>query len=114
MSPDPKNCFNDLCTMNKTMEYMAFGLPVVAFDLKETRVSAREAAVYATPNQVEDMARLVIELLDDEPRRCAMGTAGRARVEHELAWSHQASRYLRVYDDLVAAPSEPAQAQLAL
>ena len=41
ISPDPKNPLNDLSTMNKTMEYMAFGLPVVAFDLRETRVSAR-------------------------------------------------------------------------
>ena len=40
LSPDPKNPLNDVSTMNKTMEYMAFGLPVVAFDLKETRVSA--------------------------------------------------------------------------
>ena len=43
--------------MNKTMEYMAFGLPVVAFDLNETRVSAGDAAVYATPNEVDELAR---------------------------------------------------------
>ena len=65
ISPDPKNSFNDLSTMNKTMEYMAFALPVIAFDLRETRVSAGDAAVYATPNEVDDMARLLIELLDD-------------------------------------------------
>ena len=47
ISPDPKNPLNDLSTMNKTMEYMAFGLPVVAFDLRETRVSAGDAGVYA-------------------------------------------------------------------
>ncbi len=53
ISPDPKNPLNDLSTMNKTMEYMAFALPVVAFDLRETRVSAGDAAVYATPNDVD-------------------------------------------------------------
>ena len=47
ISPDPKNPLNDLSTMNKTMEYMAFGLPVAAFDLRETRASAAEAGVYA-------------------------------------------------------------------
>ena len=52
ISPDPENPLNDLCTMNKTMEYMAFGLPVVAFDLRETVVSAADAALYATPNDV--------------------------------------------------------------
>ena len=52
ISPDPKNPLNDVSTMNKTMEYMAFALPVVAFDLRETRISAGDAAVYATPNDV--------------------------------------------------------------
>ena len=103
ISPDPKNPLNDLSTMNKTMEYMAFGLPVVAFDLRETRVSAAEAGVYATPNDVEELARLLVELVDDEPRRESMGMAGRARIEQELAWSHQAPRYVGVYEQLVSA-----------
>jgi glycosyltransferase involved in cell wall biosynthesis len=106
ISPDPLNPLNDVSTMNKTMEYMAFGLPVVAFDLRETRVSAGEAAVYATPNDVHELARLLVELIDDEPTRRAMGAVGRARVEGELAWNHQAPRYLGLYDQLVAAGSE--------
>ena len=57
ISPDPKNPLNDVSTMNKTMEYMAFAVPVVAFDLRETRVSAGDAAVYATPNDVGELAR---------------------------------------------------------
>jgi glycosyltransferase involved in cell wall biosynthesis len=100
LSPDRKNPLNDVSTMNKTMEYMAFGLPVVAFDLTETRVSAGEAGVYATPDEIPEMAKLVIELLDDEPRRLAMGKAARERVEKELAWQHQAERYLAVYESL--------------
>ena len=59
--------------MNKTIEYMAFELPVVAFDLRETRVSAGAAAVYAEPNRVDEYARAIVELLDDEPRRKEMG-----------------------------------------
>lgn len=101
LSPDPRNPLNDVSTMNKTMEYMAFELPVVAFDLRETRVSAGEAAVYATPNEVEDYARLLVELLDDEPRRRRMGALGRRRVVEELAWDHQAARYLDVYRRLL-------------
>jgi glycosyltransferase involved in cell wall biosynthesis len=103
MSPDPKNPLNDVSTMNKTMEYMAFELPVVAFELRETKVSAADAAVYATPNEVPEMAKLLVELIDDEPRRRAMGRAGRARVESELAWPHQATRYAQVYQDLIGA-----------
>jgi glycosyltransferase involved in cell wall biosynthesis len=102
ISPDPKNALNDLCTMNKTMEYMAFELPVVAFDLRETRVSAADAGVYATPNDVDELARLLVELVDDEARRRSMGAAGRARIEQELAWGHQAPRYVGVYDRLAS------------
>ena len=90
LSPDPKNPLNDVSTMNKTMEYMAFELPVVAFDLLETRVSAEDAAVYVEPNDVAQYARG-----DRRParrravRRRRMGKLGRERVEQELAWSHQ-------------------------
>ncbi len=97
LSPDPKNPLNDVSTMNKSMEYMAFELPVVAFDLKETRVSTGDAAVYVTPNNVRDYALAIAELLDDEPKRALLGKVGRARVEQELAWCHQERAYLSVY-----------------
>ena len=71
--------------MNKTMEYMAFDLPVLAFDFRETRASAAEAGAYATPNDVEELAPLLIDLVDDEPRRRSMGSAGRRRIEEKLA-----------------------------
>ncbi len=101
LSPDPKNPLNDVSTMNKTMEYMAFELPVVAFDLRETRVSAADAGVYAEPNDVESYTRAIVELLDDEPRRRSMGAVGRRRIEGELAWTHQRDAYVRVYDALL-------------
>ena len=102
LSPDPKNPLNDLSTMNKTMEYMAFELPVVAFDLRETRVSAGEAAVYVKPNDEDAYAEAIVALMDDEPRRARLGKLGRARVEQELAWSHQERAYLGVYQHLVS------------
>ena len=98
LCPDPLNPLNDLSTMNKTMEYMAFAVPVVAFDLRETRISAGEAAVYAPPNEVTAFAELVVALIDDEPRRHAMGAAGRARVIDSLAWPYQRRNYLQVYE----------------
>jgi glycosyltransferase involved in cell wall biosynthesis len=101
LSPDPKNPLNDVSTMNKSMEYMAFELPAVAFDLRETRVSAGDAAVYVVPNDVHDYARAIVELMDDEPRRSRLGSLGRARVEQELAWSHQQDAYLGVYRRLI-------------
>ncbi len=101
LCPDPKNPLNDLSTMNKTMEYMAFGLPVVAFDLRETRVSAGEAAAYAAPNEVSELADVISSLLDDPERRARMGRFGRERVVSELEWRHQRDAYLRVYAGLV-------------
>jgi glycosyltransferase involved in cell wall biosynthesis len=102
LSPDPKNPLNDLSTMNKSMEYMAFELPVVAFDLRETRVSCGDAAVYVKPNDVRDYAEAIVQLMDDEPKRALLGKVGRTRVEQELAWSHQEHAYLEVYQRVTA------------
>jgi glycosyltransferase involved in cell wall biosynthesis len=105
LSPDPKNPLNDVSTMNKTMEYMSFELPVVAFDLIETKVSAGDAAVYVQPagnpeQDVRNYAKAIIDLIDDEPERQRMGKLGRARVEEELAWTHSERAYVGVYDSL--------------
>jgi glycosyltransferase involved in cell wall biosynthesis len=101
LSPDPKNPLNDVSTMNKSMEYMAFELPFVAFDLRETRVSAGDAAVYVRPNVIAEYAAAIVDLMDDEPKRSRLGKLGRARVEQELAWSHQEPAYLGVYRRLL-------------
>ncbi|WGL53317.1 glycosyltransferase family 4 protein [Nocardioides sp. BP30] len=110
LSPDPLNPLNDVSTMNKTMEYMAFGLPVVAFDLVETRVSAGDAATYADPRAEDPVvayAEALLALLED-PGRCAwMGRIGRERIEERLAWAHQAPAYLAVYDELTGRVEVP-------
>jgi len=101
LQSNPKNARTDTATAIKTVEYMAFGLPVVAFDLKETRVSAGDAAVYAEPNDVTSFARLLDELLDDPERREVMGAEGCRRVAEKLAWDHQEKRYVSVFDNLL-------------
>jgi glycosyltransferase involved in cell wall biosynthesis len=107
LSPDPKNPLNDVSTMNKTMEYMAFGLPVIAFDLRETRVSAGNAAVYVQPNDEHEYAEAIVALMDDEPRRALMGKLARERIEQELAWDHQESAYLGVYERVLSEAKTP-------
>ncbi len=115
LSPDPKNPLNDLSTMNKTMEYMAFELPVVAFDLRETRVSAADAAVYVPPTgspdqDVRDYAKAIVDLVDDPDSRQQMGKLGRVRVEEELAWPRSARAYLSVYQHVIGlAGDKPAK-----
>jgi glycosyltransferase involved in cell wall biosynthesis len=100
LSPDPLSPLNDVSTMNKTMEYMAFGLPVVAFDLTETRVSASGAAMYAHPNDVAAFARSIARLIDEPSTRAEMGRIGRERVEQVLSWSLQRPAYVELYDRL--------------
>ena len=111
LSPDPKNALNDVSTMNKTMEYMAFELPVVAFDLKETRISAVDAARYVPDGDIAGYARAIVELLDDPVTRKAMGRTGRERIEDELGWPHQRTGYVGVYDDLVGTRVSPLRNQ---
>jgi glycosyltransferase involved in cell wall biosynthesis len=83
--------------MNKTLEYMAVGVPVVAFDLTETRVSAGEAALYATPNEPAGLAERIGTLLDDPEQRERMGALGRQRIAGELSWSRSSEQLLAAY-----------------
>ncbi|HEX6674140.1 MAG TPA: glycosyltransferase family 4 protein [Actinomycetes bacterium] len=101
LCPDRLDAFSDTSTMMKTLDYMAFGLPVVAFDLAETRASAGPAGAYVPSGDVAAFARLVDELLRDPERRAAMGAAGRRRVEESLAWDHQEPAYLEVFRRLL-------------
>jgi glycosyltransferase involved in cell wall biosynthesis len=88
----------------KGMEYMAFGLPFVSFDLTETRALACEAAVYARPGDVAGFARLIDELLSAPARRASLGRAGRRLIEERLAWDRQEDAYLGVYQRLLGKP----------
>jgi glycosyltransferase involved in cell wall biosynthesis len=100
LSPDLKTPLNDVSTMNKTMEYMAYALPSVSFDLVETKVSGGNAVIYVPPGDVEAFADAVEQLLDDPALRVAMGKRARARVAQVLDWRPQAQAYVEVFDDL--------------
>jgi glycosyltransferase involved in cell wall biosynthesis len=97
VNPDRANDMNDKSTMNKILEYMAFGKPIVQFDLTEGRYSAGEASLYARRNDVADFALRLCELLADPERRRTMGAIGRERLEAGLAWHHQVPRLLQAY-----------------
>ncbi len=97
LSPEPKNAFNDHSTLIKVGEYLAYELPVVAFDLTETRRTAGEAAAYVTPSgDPAAYAKTIAGLLDAPDRRARMGRVGRARVDEALAWEEQRDRYVEV------------------
>ena len=109
VNPDVASEMNDKSTMNKIMEYMALGKPIVQFDLTEGRFSAQRASLYARKDDPFDLARRIVELLDDPVRRAKMGEFGRRRVEDELEWRHEAPKLLAAYAALwegAAVPSE--------
>jgi glycosyltransferase involved in cell wall biosynthesis len=95
--PEPSNPLNDHSTFIKVMEYMASTTPIVAFDLPETRVSAGEAAVYATPGDVEGFAALLGEVLADEEMRSRMRACAEERIG-SLRWERQVPALLAAYE----------------
>jgi glycosyltransferase involved in cell wall biosynthesis len=101
ITPDPKNCFNDVSTMNKTLEYMSFQLPVLASDLLETRRSTAGSAVFVGETDDQAFARALGGLLDDQQLRQRLGEAGRRRIVTHLSWAEQAKAYVGVYDRLL-------------
>lgn len=98
VNPDVANEMNDKSTMNKIMEYMALGKPIVQFDLTEGRFSAQNASLYARRNDEKDLGDKIVQLLDDPQLRRQMGEFGRHRVIHELEWQFEAPKLLRAYD----------------
>ena len=102
VNPDRANEMNDKSTMNKIMEYMSLGKPIVQFDLTEGRYSAEQASLYAKKNDPVDLAEKLLDLLDDQDARERMGQFGRSRVENELAWEYEVPKLLAAYDSLFA------------
>jgi len=97
VNPDRVNAMNDLSTMNKILEYMAFGKPIVQFEVKEGRFSAQDASLYARPNDARDFAEKVMSLLGDESECRRRGEIGRSRVYEALSWEHQVSSLIAAY-----------------
>jgi len=102
VNPDRVTPYNDLSTMNKIMEYMALGKPIVQFDVTEGRFSAQDAALYAKPNDSVDFGDKIIDLVEDPALRDRMGAFGLRRVNDALAWKYEQPKLLHAYDTLFA------------
>jgi len=98
VNSDTYNAMNDKSTMNKVLEYMALGKPIVQFDLTEGRFSAQEASLYAKRNDAVDMAQKIKELLQDPEKRAHMGAYGRNRILNELSWEKTSKALLEGYE----------------
>ncbi|MGV8978130.1 MAG: glycosyltransferase family 4 protein [Cellulomonas sp.] len=103
LGPDLKTPLNDVSTMNKTMEYMAYAVPSVAFDLVETHLSGADTVLYVPSGDVAAFADAVERLLDDDDLRLDLALRARRRVAEELDWQPQSAAYVGVYDALSGA-----------
>jgi len=100
VDPDPSSPLNDESTWIKIMEYMALGKSIVSFDLKESRYTAQQAAIYVTPNDERQFARAIVSLMDNPAEREKMGAFGLKRVKKELAWQHVSKNLLSAYQSM--------------
>jgi glycosyltransferase involved in cell wall biosynthesis len=98
IDPLPKNGWSDKSTMNKVLEYMFFGLPIVVGDLAEARVSADAAALYVEPGNPAAMAGGIAALLDDPQLRSEMGSFGQQRLGNALAFEYSVPNLLAAYE----------------
>jgi glycosyltransferase involved in cell wall biosynthesis len=98
IGPDPKSPLNDVSTMVKILEYMAVGCPIVSYDLEESRRSAAGAALYAPADDVQALAELIVQLLDDPELRAQLGSTGRARTESRFSWERSEQALLAAYE----------------
>jgi glycosyltransferase involved in cell wall biosynthesis len=104
VAPDPPNPFNDISTMNKVIEYMAMGRPVVAFDLRETRDLMGDAGVVAKGGDAAALAETLEALLDDDHRRAAMAAAATRIFAERLGWERSEPPLLEVYERIAELP----------
>jgi phosphatidylinositol alpha-mannosyltransferase len=82
---------------------MACATPVVASDIPGYRdVMTPETAVPFPAADSQALATAVERLLEDEPRRQAMGAAGRALAQARYAWDAIAQRLVDIYETVAA------------
>ena len=101
VNPDLPSEMNDKSTMNKIMEYMAFGKPIVQFTLKEGQFSAQEASLYAKNTDTDDFAEKILWLLENPEKAAEMGRFGRERVVNELSWDFEKPKLIGAYKKLL-------------
>lgn len=102
VSCDPKNGYNDACTMNKVLEYMAFGKPQVMFDLVESRASAADAGYYVKEISARSLAEGIQRLVDDPALRHSMGQLGAERFRKWVDWGRSVEQLEQAYQVAVS------------
>ena len=90
----------------KLLNYMAMGLPVVAFDTPVSREYLAGHGSYAAPGDAGQLAERVLELVADRDGAARAGRRLRERAEASFDWLAAGRRLIGVYDALgVRAPA---------
>ncbi len=97
LAPDPPDRMNQLSTMTKILEYMAFQQPIVSFDLLESRRSAGDAAIYVEKDDPKLFAEAIIQILGDPVKRRHMGKIGAERTRDLIGWDKSRYALLEAY-----------------
>ena len=84
----------------KISNYMAMGLPVVAFDTPVSREILGEIGIYAERGSADDLAAKLSLVLADRDLAQRYGVAGRARAISDFSWEQSARRIEAIYDAL--------------
>lgn len=101
LAPEMSNPLNDKSTFIKIAEYMAMAKPIAAYDLRETRFTAGDAAVVVPSGNLEAYATAIVTLLDDPGRRALMGNIGSERIRTRFQWEHQKGILIEAYDHVL-------------
>lgn len=84
----------------KMLNYMAVGLPTVAFDTPVAHEILGEAGVYAERAQAASLASAIERALYDEPIRCRASKALRQRALEHFDWQQAGREIVRAYADV--------------
>lgn len=81
----------------KIANYMAMGLPTVAFDTPVAREILADTGLYARRGDAEDLAARLELALDDRDLAARLGAAARARAVAELSWERSIRALEAIY-----------------
>lgn len=86
---------------NKILEAMACGLPVVTTSYGNAGINAKDNVHAAIRDTPDEFARTVIELLNNQPQRMALGSEARKLMENEFSWSRRADKLTSIYHKII-------------
>ncbi len=96
---DPKMSATEAA--GKVLNYMAMGLPVVAFDIAVMREYLGDLGVYAPLGDAGALADQLAALLDDPDRARSLGRALRERARSRFSWERAGREIETVYKSLI-------------